>query len=138
MTTPKMNPDVKAQWLAALRSGDYKQVTGALKREFRRHEYDGVTEVGYCCLGVLCEVAVKNDVIEPSVPQEGYTAYWTYDGANETLPDGVREWAGLADISPSVPSPYGDGGTRIQELAYLNDDQGKTFAEIADLIEAGL
>ncbi len=36
----------KAEWIAALRSGKYKQARGKLKK-------DG----GYCCLGVYCEIA---------------------------------------------------------------------------------
>lgn len=42
----KMNPELKAKWIAALRSGEYKQVTARLR-----------TREGYCCLGVLCMVA---------------------------------------------------------------------------------
>lgn len=41
-----MNPELKAKWVAALRSGKYEQ----------GHEYlnkDGK----FCCLGVLCDVA---------------------------------------------------------------------------------
>ncbi len=44
-----MKPEYKAPWLAALRSGEYKQGRGRLKREagvFTRAWY-------YCCLGVL-------------------------------------------------------------------------------------
>jgi hypothetical protein len=51
-----MNEEAKRLWVAALRSGKYDQTTGALR--------DGV---GYCCLGVLCEVA-----IEAGVPVQVY------------------------------------------------------------------
>lgn len=40
-----MNPEIKAQWIAALRSGSYDQCIGRLT--------DGT---GYCCLGVLREI----------------------------------------------------------------------------------
>jgi hypothetical protein len=36
----------KDLWIAALESGDYEQSRGTLKNK-----------TGYCCLGVLCEVA---------------------------------------------------------------------------------
>ena len=39
-----MNKEVKEKWVAALRSGKYKQTRGTLK-----------DKTGYCCLGVLCE-----------------------------------------------------------------------------------
>lgn len=45
-----MNPEVKAEWLAALRSGAYKQAQARL--------FDPETG-GYCCLGVLCDIAEK-------------------------------------------------------------------------------
>lgn len=41
-----MNAELKAKWVAALRSGDYKQTTGVLR-----------LGDAFCCLGVLCEVA---------------------------------------------------------------------------------
>ena len=45
-----MNKEIKDKWVTALRSGKYKQTTGAL----RRVTADG--ESGFCCLGVLCDV----------------------------------------------------------------------------------
>lgn len=41
-----MDAKLKADWVNALRSGEYKQTRETL--------YDGA---GYCCLGVLCKVA---------------------------------------------------------------------------------
>lgn len=46
-----MDPEIKAKWVEALRSGKYTQARGTLKKEV---EGSGVS---YCCLGVLCEVA---------------------------------------------------------------------------------
>ena len=47
-----MKIELKQKWLAALRSGEYKQCTGSLS---------GIamddSGVGYCCLGVLAKVA---------------------------------------------------------------------------------
>ena len=42
-----MNPEWKAKWLTALRSGEYKQCQGRL----RHTDFNG--EHSYCCLGVL-------------------------------------------------------------------------------------
>jgi hypothetical protein len=50
MQERKMNAQVKAEWVAALRSGKYQQGKGALKRKKR----NGV--IHHCCLGVLLEV----------------------------------------------------------------------------------
>jgi hypothetical protein len=43
-----MDPEIKARWVEALRSGAFKQATGTLRSK------DGYS---HCCLGVLCEVA---------------------------------------------------------------------------------
>jgi hypothetical protein len=40
-----MDPNLKAKWVEALRSGEFNQTTGRL------HDYEG-----FCCLGVLCFV----------------------------------------------------------------------------------
>lgn len=48
MSYVKIDPILKARWVAALRSGDYAQG--------REVFLDSVTNQ-YCCLGVLCEVA---------------------------------------------------------------------------------
>lgn len=45
-----MDAKLKADWTAALRSGEYKQG----RRRFRIESAGGVK---HCCLGVLCEVA---------------------------------------------------------------------------------
>jgi hypothetical protein len=45
-----MNAEIKEKWTAALRSGEYKQAYGSLKRNDR-----------YCALGVLVDVTMKGD-----------------------------------------------------------------------------
>ena len=47
-----MKPEIQAEWVAALRSGEYKQGTGVLRSEANE----------FCCLGVLCDLAVKAGV----------------------------------------------------------------------------
>jgi hypothetical protein len=48
----KLKPEVKAKWLAALRSGKYKQGSGILAKT---SVSSGKTN--YCCLGVLAKVS---------------------------------------------------------------------------------
>jgi hypothetical protein len=55
-----MNPEIKARWVAALRSGEYQQTTGNLR-----------TENGFCCLGVLCDLHSKATGIEWAVDTYG-------------------------------------------------------------------
>jgi hypothetical protein len=116
-----MHPDIRAQWCAALRSGEYQQGRGQL----RRHD-------GYCCLGVLTDLAIK-----AGAP----TVLLSWDDEDEDglsvegeLPDDVRVWAGLADNDP-VLDP-GEPGALWHTAAWHNDN-GESFAEIADLIDGG-
>ena len=84
---------------------------------------------GYCCLGVLCELAVKADAARPPVYDDEHE-WWSYEGRND-LPQSVLEWSGLTDTNPEVLFR----GERAW-LAELNDGD-QTFAEIADLIDGG-
>lgn len=125
-----MDPQIKAQWLAALRSGEYRQGKRVL------HNVDENT---FCCLGVLCDLAVRAGVVS-----EGRHKYnlrvaadievYGSDGdcrsqGGVTLPDEVQEWAGLDSDNPWV----GDSGV----LAELND-MGRSFEELANLIDRDL
>lgn len=124
LTPLKMNPVIRDQWTAALRSGEYEQAWQAL--------CDGE---GYCCLGVLCELARLADVNVPLEYEEDedeeISGEWRYDGNAEYLPEPVKVWAGLDDCDPLVWT----GRRRRQPLAFLNDTEGWSFAQIADAID---
>lgn len=128
--TNKMDPEIKQLWLNALRSGEYSQAMGRLKR-------DGA----FCCLGVLCEIAVANGVIEVEDVNRGVLGvigkYGESDESSE-LPFVVAEWAGLDCPNPWVEVVLHDGTTREFALSDVNDDLNKNFLEIADLIEEQL
>lgn len=120
-----MNADVKEKWLTALRSGDYKQGRGRLKAT-----KDGRTT--YCCLGVLCEVAITEGVPLTVTTDSFYEdlTLTSFDDSSAYLPEAVVQWA---DVSTN--GLFGDEGGG--NLTYMNDT-GKTFEEIADVIEAKL
>jgi hypothetical protein len=130
-----MNPEIKAQWVAALRSGDYEQGMSRLVTVRGDGTFD------YCCLGVLCDLAVKADV-PLTVLDEGISR--SYDNYNGLLPQAVRDWAGFTEDSAI---DTGEGEFRVHvgiseagdpiDLAELNDG-GDSFDKIAELIEAGL
>jgi hypothetical protein len=124
----RMNPQVKAQWLTALRSGEYEQTTGTLRRIEEYHdedEFPPVKPVGWCCYGVLCDVAAKSGV---KVIRKTDSSKEYFDGAADYLPQVVLEWAGLGDKDPIV---------REESLADRND-RGVPFVDIANLIEEHL
>lgn len=130
-----MNPDIKAQWVAALRSGEYTQTKGYLHRT----EPDGDTPAGYCCLGVLCDIAEKAEVVTGEIIDSGLHApkrLRYYDGDAQTLPGNVVVWSGIGDENPIVEVYI--NSLRSETLATLNDSHGYTFAQLADVIEAQL
>lgn len=106
------------KWVKALRSGKYKQDIGQLR-----------SEKGYCCLGVACEVSIKNRVIL-NVSQTKDNTY-LYDGDEGVLPESVSQWLGV-DRDPVLTN-----GKRLHvSCSTLNDHRRKTFNEIADWVEA--
>lgn len=116
-----MNAKIKKQWVAALRSGEYKQTTGALCRTRPNADHSA----GHCCLGVLCDLAEKAGVCESK--EEG--GLRNYDGWWQDLPDSVLRWAKLPHRDPVVAN---------HTLTNLNDREERTFSQIADLIEKHL
>lgn len=122
MLTPEQVA-VRAQWTAALRSGQYRQIRGRL----RSSGDDGAAE-GFCCLGVLC------DVVAPAGWERhpgAYTSgpYCRHEGAYDVPVAHICHAAGLPDGNdPDIHSFLG-------ELTDANDVKGLTFAEIADAID---
>lgn len=136
-----MKAAIKAQWLADLRSGDFKQGKGALNVV----EPDGSHL--FCCLGVLCEQAVKAGVIDPPTHDTfantmRYPDPWPDFPGNTnvgTLPLKVVQWAGLSDLdNPHNPIiARGDVGDDIY-AGEANDALDWSFDQIADAIEANI
>lgn len=116
-----MNPEPKRLWVEALRSGKFKQGKSALKQRC------GDGEPEYCCLGVLCEVAIRAGVNVRVREADGSESFLsTYDGQSGYLPRAVSDWAGLQGYCPVLGE---------DTATHYNDAEGKTFGEIADLIE---
>ena len=112
-----MNPQIKQKWVSALRSGDYQQTQGRLRKED-----------GFCCLGVLCDLYAKDNNVEWEPP--GYNDAYVFQEFESNLPSSVMEWADLEYCNPHV-----NGGEST--LVRLNDS-GCTFEQIADVIEEQL
>lgn len=111
----KMDPEIKAEWVAALRSGQYKQ-----GKDYLRTEGDA-----YCCLGVLCDIAGTHGV--GSWGDQGYfNSKDLSEGDNVVLPEFVMAWAGLDSSNPEIGKFYSCAS---------RNDTGSSFAEIADMID---
>jgi hypothetical protein len=117
-----MNKKLKQKWITALKSGVYKQTTGKLK-----------DNTGYCCLGVLCEVA--------GYKAELNSSYWgfalpTYDVDLDdcqsfevgALTDKLADEFGIAS--------YTDYLMGLNDGDAANNVKSAPFKQIADWIEA--
>lgn len=119
-----LNENAK-KWIAALRSGEYKQGRQKLL----------TPEGGFCCLGVACDLYRKetgegqwrvdglsgNNIF---VVNGEYSVYWT--------PETIKEWLGLKTERGMF---YDDAGEE-QNLTILNDGAGLSLEEIAKVIES--
>lgn len=123
MPKPKpMNPEVKKMWLEELPK--WKVAKGALvgtglvvKDGHVEADYVRNLESGRCCLGVLCEIAIREGVITkmPEPPPVGGTS----SNVGYYLPDKVARWAGIPRRKRPTES-LGDNSVQNQ-LAALND-----------------
>lgn len=110
MTVTKLNPEDKAKFVEALRSEKYQQGSGYLLKDGR-----------YCCLGVACEVFYPaGKFIDNNEYQIEGNVFGAYGWGHFRTPN-------LLDLDSGI----------TKMLAQLNDD-GKTFAEIADWIDENL
>ena len=108
-----MDKKIKAVWVAALRSGKYKQTIGRLHRDKATQK----APVGYCCLGVLSKVCGETN---KSMGSRGFPSH------------AVLVASGM-DYETTVSFDEED-----RSLEFLNDTKRLSFPEIADIIEAQL
>lgn len=115
MSEQRMNPEIKARWVAALRSGEYKQ-----------HRQNLKSGTGaFCCLGVLCDLHAKETGTNWE-PGEHYMGHYF------SLPSAVADWAGA--FVDAAPVQVG----HTSETLPNHNDTGASFTELADAIEEQL
>lgn len=153
-----INKERLAKGIKALRSGEFKQGSGALLEMVTVATEDGETRVAqYCCLGVLTVVAI-NDGCEgiryirdpdPNLNDRAWFQVCRRDGetgcvchedesgwgngGNGILPAQVADYYGFDDCDPALIDPLGFrtiDGTRCTATT-LNDRVGRDFATIA-------
>lgn len=151
-----MKPEVKNLWISALRSGEYQQGVGALRQKADPEQPDR-----FCCLGVLCDLAVKAGVIpEPELtipgvgdgstigelfpgaavvyrygePNAGYGGVSEIKSSTGYLPDKVVEWAGIIGGNSARLRSLDHEIAGYESLVGAND-AGRGFKFIAKLIE---
>lgn len=118
--TPKQ---VYTKWLAALRSGKYKQ----MQEKLRGQTDSGA--VGFCCLGVLCDLAVKDG--------GGTGEGWFGDYVSFENKHGETELH--SGIPPESMTNYlGITEEETQDLMEMNDSESRSFKYIARHIERSI
>jgi len=115
-----MKKEIADIWVKALRSDDYKQVQGYLTKR------EGNTN-SFCCLGVLCDIMQKQT---KELKVETMYDHYKYNGHGSNLPVEVRKWSGMTSSDGGFTS-----NVDLEETLMTLNDTGKTFKEIADLIE---
>ena len=113
-----IDPEFKAKWLEALRSGRYLQTREKLR-----------DKSGFCCLGVACDISGKG-TWKASLNGKQWKQMQTfvispYGSSKTCIPSPLREEIGLTEAEH-------------KSLANLNDSGKATFANIADWIERNL
>jgi hypothetical protein len=105
-----------------LRSGEYKQTSGALRKQN-----------GYCCLGVACDIAAKHGVGEweplDDEVEPYYRAFVTNHSSVDYLPPEVMEWFGFSQENPDLSLGYS-----ARPASWFNDALF-SFDQIADGFE---
>ena len=120
----KLDPVIKKQWVAALRSGSYKQGMEELRP----------TPDTFCCYGVLCNL---HAIAHPEVAK--YETDFDFYLGIDTMPaETVMLWAtgGAACRAGELPK------VSIPGAGFLclegHNDKGVSFADIATAIETQL
>jgi len=129
----EFDPALKAQWVAALRSGHYEQGACSLKKI-----QAGVTV--HCCLGVLCEVLVQNgsDLVERVTIDDG-----DGDIAYREVFFRQKDFSGdlilnTTDLTDVTRHELGMKAKIMETLMGMNDSGKHDFESIADYIEKKL
>jgi hypothetical protein len=112
-----MNPDIKAEWIASLTDGSYKQ------GKFQLRDLDD----HFDAIGVLMDRAANAGVIDQPIfygpDREGAVFYgWRYDGSATRITRTVEEWSGLAYWAANRILTMNDSGKSFDEIAsYIKD-----------------
>lgn len=114
--------DLRQKWIAALRSGDFKQGRGLLGNEMKGYKE-------YCCLGVLVEVSD----IPKSWEDNGFLrCYGTFDDADGNP---INYSSSPSCIPVSLRNAVGLSCMDADKLMHMNDVEKATFEEIANYLE---
>lgn len=127
----------KEEWIDALRSGQYEQTKGKLKRS-RDQDTTFGERAGFCCLGVYCDLVEKKN---PGIVKWDEDDDFVYPATEEDEEwhdnqDNLVELTG--ELSPVFLDALGLNRGQQSTLIELNDDYDYDFQTIADVVESGI
>lgn len=120
----------RVAWVERLRTTTEPQTSGVLRRIGQPS--DTCEPVGYCCLGIACEMVPGIEKIKDAGER-----VLLYDSSEGSLPDRAQDWLGVVDDDPFVDLTfYPRDGSYDQRMtcAGLNDNWQLTFPQIGDVI----
>ena len=126
-----MKPVTKKDWIDALRSGEFKQCTGAMAK---RDPEAGTTS--YCCLGVLATIAGVGVRVDAAVTVEHpmLFSFDDYTTATGIIPAGYRNII-VSDLNLSTLMAVGRAADDLMRILTTKNDNGATFEDIATYLE---
>lgn len=119
-----MDPEIKEKWLTDLRSGLYEQGQYCLRRVIPKSQ-----KSEYCCLGVLANVIVN------TYPETYQWKYYT-TGSVAVMNDKTQQSQGRFGLTTEILALVNLNENQQATCVKMNDQERKSFAEIADYIEA--
>ena len=126
-----MKPVTKKDWIDALRSGEFKQCTGAMAK---RDPEAGTTS--YCCLGVLATIAGVGVRVDAAAPV-GHAMLFNFAGefiASGIIPEAYQNII-VSDLDLSTLMTWGEGDDDLMRILTTKNDNGATFEDIATYLE---
>ena len=118
-----MNQEFKERWIAALRSGEYKQGRNTLYNSGK-----------FCCLGVACELLVEDGILDKTYLRTNIFSYGPKGMSDDYFSSSVLPDAACDVLEIDAKGTFSGGHFTENQLTNLNDT-GTSFEEIADIIE---
>ena len=121
-----MKESITKQWIQMLRSGKFTQTKRYLARKEKNNQ-----DYSYCCLGVLCELMIK-ETGKKSLKIREIDQHKEYgiENVSGVLPKEVKEWSGIKNAAVNYLN------SENKPLSLVRDnDSGKSFKQIANIIK---
>ncbi len=113
----EMSTELVKTWIEALRSGQYNQGKGYLKKIFKSDLY-----AQYCCLGVLCDLLDPlgwEENLYSSSPFLPHAVLYSWDDSTYLLPDSILDKIHLSSDEVNILIEVNDIGGSFDTIALI-------------------